>query len=119
VRLNIGDASVNGLFANGLFDLLSANNASLASGAVSTAIDLLTSLRADVGAYQEALNYTGANIDSALQNQEAARANLLDTDIASESTQLAIAALQQQSGIALQAQVNRLIPTMLDLLKGS
>lgn len=118
VKFNIGDSSVKGLFQNGVFNLLDATSAASASSAVGNALNNLISLRANVGAFQEGLNFTAANIDSALQNQDAARATLLDTDFASESTALAVAALQQQAGIATQAQVNRLIPSMLDLLKG-
>jgi len=118
-RLNIGDLSVGGLFPGGLGDLLSQGNASFASAAVNDAINRLVSARADVGAFQGALNYTAANVESALQNQDAARAQLLDTDFAASSTELAQATLLQQASIALQAQTNRLAPNILDLLRGT
>ncbi len=118
-RLNIGDMRVGGLFPGGLGDILTQGNASFSSAAVNDAINRLVSARADVGAFQGALNYTAANIESAMQNQDAARAQLLDTDFASTSTELAQASLLNQASIALQAQTNRLAPNILDLLRGT
>lgn len=119
LRLGIDNVGLGGLFANGVGDLLSQGNAAVAFGAVANAINTLTSARADVGSFQAALNYAGANIDSAILNQDAARSVLLDTDLASESTQMALSLLQQQAGIATLAQTNRMFPSILDLLKGN
>jgi len=118
LNLNIPSLNTNALFGGKTLDLLSFSGSANSFNVIGAAIDNLVSARAQVGAFQEALNYTSANLESAIQNQEAARATLEDTDIASESLQNAIAAVQQQAAIATLAQTNRLRPSVLDLLKG-
>lgn len=116
VNFTIGDLSTDALFSGETFNLLSAEGAVAAFGAIGAAIDTLTSQRADVGAYQQALDYTAANVDSAIQNQEAARSVLQDTDLASESTLNKLFETQAQAGIATLAQSNRLSGNLLQLL---
>jgi flagellin len=116
VNLKLGDISSRSLFGGRDLNLLSADAAAQALSYLRDAQDYLTTQRADVGAYAHALDYTGAQLDSAIQNQEAARAVLADTDIASESTRYALMALQQRAQIATLVQSNRLQSNILQLL---
>lgn len=116
VNLTLGDISSRSLFGGRDLNLLSANAATDALSYIRDAQDYLTAQRADVGAYAQALDYTGAQLDSAIQNQEAARAVLSDTDIVSESTRYALLALQQRAQIATLVQGNRLQSNILQLL---
>ena len=97
-------------------DVLTAADAAVASDAVDKAIDVVTSVRAEVGALQSRFNFASANIESSVQNQDAARGVLLDTDIAAESTAFSTAQVQLQAGIAVLAQANLLPQNLLKLI---
>jgi len=116
LNLSIGNLTTQALFGGQAFNLLSASGAAEAAAGVGRAIDTLTSQRADVGAFQQALGYTAANLNSAIQNQEAARSVFTDTDLASEATLNALLQTQNQAGIATLAQTNRLSGNLLQLL---
>lgn len=116
LQLGIGDFSTGGLGLDGL-NLLSADSAAAAFAAVGAAVNTLSSQRADVGAFQQALDFAGANIESAIQNQEAARAALTDTDIADNSTQRSLLEAARQAAISSLAQTNRLQGNLLQLIQ--
>lgn len=116
-----GDAlSIGSLTASSLLpapgDLLSAANASQALSAISNALDQATGARASIGSFQQALDFASANIDSAINNQEAASASLSETDLAAASTQKSQDQVQLNAAIALQAQGNKLTPALLKLV---
>lgn len=115
--LTIGDVSVDALFNGQNLNILTAANASQAFNAIRSAQDYLTSQRADVGSFQSALDYAAANVDTAIQNQEAARAALEDTDFAKEATNNALLTVQRQAQIALLAQGNKLSANLLRLVQ--
>ncbi len=116
-NLTIGDVSADALFNGQQLDILSVEGAQQAFAAVGAAINTVTSQRADVGSFQSALDYAAANVDSAIQNQEAARAALEDTDIAQESINNALLMVQRQAQIATLAQNNRLSANLLRLVE--
>jgi flagellin len=113
--LSIADLSANGLLGGSL-NLLTADSAQAAVTALGNAINTVTGVRADIGAFQSALDFSAANIDSAIANQDAARATLGETDIAEESTQLSLADLQRNASLAVTAQTNHLPATILQLI---
>ncbi len=115
VNLSIGNLSAEALLG-GNFNLQTQEGAQAAFAAVSGAINTLTSQRADVGALQEALNFAQGNLASAIQNQDAARSVLADTDFATASTESAQSRVQRQASIAVLAQSNRLPANILQLL---
>jgi flagellin len=116
VSLSIGGTTTASLFEGGAPDLLSQENAAGALSSLSVARDLLTSERAGAGAMAQALDFAGANIESAIQNQEAARANLADTDIAANATERSLLEVQRQASIATLSQTNQLSGNLLKLL---
>ena len=97
-------------------DVLTQANASAAADALDTAIDMVTSVRAEVGALQSRFSFAAANVESSIQNQDAARGVLLDTDVAAESTAFATAQVKLQAGIAVLAQANLLQQNLLKLI---
>lgn len=117
VSMVIGDVSTATLFDGASLDVLSADSAATAMDAIRSAQSYVTSQRANVGSYQEALSYTAANVETAIQNQEAARATLEDTDFASQSTLNALLEVQNKAGIATVAQGNKLNSNILRLLQ--
>jgi len=116
LSVGIDNISTNRLFGGKTLDVLTQDNAATASDALDAAIKTVTSVRAEVGALQSRFNYASANIQSAIQNQDAARGSLLDTDVASESTAYATAQVQLQAGISVLAQANQLPQNLLKLL---
>lgn len=117
VNLTIGNVSADALFNGKAIDILSQAGAAAAFSAIASAQDYVTSQRADVGSFQSALDFAAANVQSAIQNQEAARAALEDTDIAAESTNNAKLMVQRQAQIALLAQSNKMGSNMLKLIQ--
>ncbi len=116
VNLGIGDVSAKALFGGQNLNLLSLEGAQAAFAAIGQAIDSITAERAGVGAFQQALGYAGNAVDVAIQNQEAARATLQDTDLASESTLMALLKAQRDAGITTLAQTNKMSANMLKLI---
>ncbi len=115
LRVGISGVTADDLDLSTL-DVTTQENAALAADALDVAIDLVTSVRAEVGALQSRFDFAAANIESSIQNQDAARGVLLDTDIASESTSFATSQVQLQAGIAVLAQANLLPQNLLKLI---
>lgn len=113
--LSISDLSASGLLGGNL-NLLTAGGAQAAAAAIGDAINTVTGVRADIGAFQSALDFSAANIGSAIANQDAARATLGETDIAEESTQFSLADLQRNVTLSLTAQTNKLPANILQLI---
>ncbi len=115
-QLSIEPVSKEALLGSRPLDVLSQANAEAALTQIEKGIDSLSSLQADIGAFQENLGFAGAVVASATFNQEAARASLSDADIAAASTANAQNLLQQNISQALVAQGNRLAPSMVELI---
>lgn len=114
-QLDVPDLSADALGLDGL-DLLTQEGAQAALQALETAGDTLLSTQSDIGSFAQTLDFAAASIESALFNQEAARSELMDTDIAETSTELALLNVRRDAAFALQAQTNKLPPTLLDLI---
>lgn len=114
--LSISDLTTNGLFGGSIPNILSASSSQQALSAINDALNQVTSNRAAIGSFEQSVNFASANVDTAVNNQQAAMSSLTDTDLAAASTQLAQATVQQNAGIALTAQGNQLLPSLLNLL---
>lgn len=116
LTVTIASANAVSLFNGQSLDVTTAASAGVAGAALDLAIGKVTSLRADVGALQSRFNFASANLESSIQNQDAARGTLLDTDVSAESTAYATAQVQLQAGIAVLAQANQLPQNLLKLI---
>jgi flagellin len=114
--VNIGAATTDSLFEGKVLNIGTLADASRASDAIDIALATVTSIRASVGALQSRFNFASANIQISAQNQDASRSELLDTDIAQESTSYATAQVQLQAGISVLAQANQQLQALLKLL---
>lgn len=114
--LSIDNLSASSLLGGQPLDLLSADAAGTALGAIGDALNRITSVRADIGAYQSSVGYIAANVESAIANQQAAQSILQDTDFAEASTQFSLAEVLRNASIALAAQGNKLTPSLLRLV---
>jgi flagellin len=88
--------------------------ATLAS--IDLAIANLNTYRSTLGASQNRLEYAADNLTNIAQNTQAARSRILDTDYASESTELARTQILQQAGTAMLAQANTQAQIVTSLL---
>ena len=96
------------------------NTSSGAQSALTTldrAINAITDMRASMGAYQNRLTASIANLENTSMNLSASRSRILDTDYAKETTNLAKAQIIQQAATAMLAQANQSAQSVLALLK--
>lgn len=110
-----------GLFAGspsvGSTNVLTQATASAAIGVMDKALDQISGHRADIGATINRLNSTVSNLSNVSTNTQASRSRILDTDYATETTNLARAQIIQQAATAMLAQANQSAQTVLSLLK--
>jgi len=112
-----GDLTAAGLFGDQNPSLLTQEGAAAASEALKGAQGTLLSAQANIGSFSESLDYAAASLQSAIFNQDAARAEISDADFADAATQLALANVQRNIQLAVAAQSNKLPPRILDLLQ--
>ncbi|WP_417827928.1 flagellin [Thalassospira sp.] len=85
---------------------------------INSAIDTLQEARANIGTYQNRLDFAGQNLATTQENTESARSTLLDLDVAAEMTQFTSKQILVQSGVAMLAQANQMPQNLLRLLQG-
>ena len=117
INVTLENVATASIYGGQSLSVGSASNAAAAQPAVDKALQMLTAARATVGAFQSRFNFTSANLQTSIQNQDAARGTLLDTDVSSESTAYATSQVQLQAGIATLAQANQLPQQLLKLLQ--
>lgn len=99
---------------------VSLSTAALASTAISTidtALGLVASDRATLGAIQSQLESTVRNLSNVAENTAAARGRILDTDYAAETANLTKSQILQQASTAILAQANAQPQSVLALLQ--
>ena len=79
--------------------------------------DQLLSLRASIGAQQNQLSSALSTVFTTQENLTSARSQILDTDYAQETAELARTQILQQAGISVLSQANVSLQIVLDLLK--
>ncbi len=118
IRVSIGSGSTASLYNGATLSVASLASAQDASSTLDTAIDLAVELRAKIGGFQSRFDYATNAVQSAMENQDAARSLFLDTDVSAESTAYASAQVQLQAGISVLAQANLLQQNLLKLIGG-
>ena len=98
-------------------DLTTAAGAQDALTTLDSALDTITNSRAAMGAYQNRLTASIANLETTSMNLSASRSRILDTDYAKETTNLAKSQIIQQAATAMLAQANQSGQSVLALLK--
>ena len=128
IAVNFGDMTNS---ASGSFASLTLSAANLQAGTtasaltkgvsaitfIDSAITSVNTQRATFGAAVNQLTYAVDNLASVAVNAEASRSRILDTDYASETSELARTQIIQQAGTAMLAQANQLPQTVLSLLQ--
>ncbi len=99
-------------------DISTASGATKAMDTIDSALAQINSGRADLGATQNRLTSTIANVDSTNENLQAARSRIQDTDYAAESAKMSRAQVLQQAAGAMIAQANQAPQQVMQLLRG-
>ena len=98
-------------------DIGTIDEASTAIEDIDKSIDAINSSRAKIGAGINRLTYVTDNLSNVIQNTAASRSQIVDTDYATTTTNLARAQIIQQAGTAMLAQANQLPQSVLALLR--
>ena len=85
--------------------------------AIDKALQSINDSRAQLGAAQSRFQNTVNFLQSAVENQTAAKGRIMDADFASETANLSRAQILQQAGTAMIAQANQLPQGVLSLLR--
>ncbi len=118
ISFQIGATTTTSLSVNAsTVDLSTAAGAKSAMDYVDWAIGQLSSARASIGAIQNRLDYTSANLATAIENASSANSVIKDVDMASEMTSFTKNQILVQAGTAMLAQANQSPQLILSLLK--
>jgi flagellin len=91
--------------------------ASTAMTTIDTAIEAVSNQRSAFGAASNRMTHAVDNLTNVKTNAEASRSQILDTDYADATAELARTQIIQQAGTAMLAQANQLPQTVLALLQ--
>jgi len=116
ITLNISDATSKGLGIEDS-DVDALADAQRAVNALDSAIEKVNDERSNIGSLQNRFEFAASNLQSGIQNTEASRSSILDTDFAVEAAGLAKNQILTQSGTAMLAQANQISQNILSLLK--
>ena len=123
VTVSVGDMSSKGLGISNLRDtgLMSQEAASLTLDQVKngakSAINTVSSVRAELGAMQNRLEHTINNLDVASENMQSANSQIRDTDMAKEMMEYTKKNVLTQAAQAMLAQANQQPQSILQLLQ--
>ena len=117
IAMNIAQMSARGLGVNGL--MISGaddKNATAAINVVADALQKVSDQRATLGAIQNRLEHTIANLDNVVENTTAAESQIRDTDMATQMVTYSNNQILAQAGQAMLAQSNQSNQGVLSLL---
>ena len=92
--------------------------ASLAIEAYDMALQRVSKERAKLGAMQNRIEHTVANVDTEAENLQAAESGIRDVDMADEMTRYSKDNILLQAGQSMLAQANQMTQGVLSLLQG-
>lgn len=92
-------------------------NAAAALTVLDTQLSTLTSQRSAVGAVQNRLEHTVANLQNISENMNASRSTIMDANFAEESAKLARTQVLQQAGMSMLSQANQQSQNVMSLLQ--
>lgn len=99
-------------------DISTVAGAQSAIAAIDNALETINRQRADLGAVQNRLSSTVANLEVTSENLSAANSRIKDADFARETAELSRNQVLQQAGISILSQANASPQQVLSLLQG-
>ncbi|HET6486560.1 MAG TPA: flagellin [Spirochaetia bacterium] len=114
----LGVQGANGRASTATFISLSTpDNANAAIGIIDTALRLVSKQRADLGAYQNRLEYAMKGLSVGAENMQAAESLIRDTDMAAQMVEFVKDQILIQSSTAMLAQANTKPQSVLQLFR--
>jgi flagellin len=98
-------------------DISTSAGAQSAIDTIDAALATITDSRGEMGAVQNRLESTMANLGNISENVSAARSRIMDTDFAAETAALTRTQIMQQAGVAMLSQANSQPQMVLSLLQ--
>jgi flagellin len=122
VQVFVGTMTAGGLGLRNTGDqsfitLESPEEANRAIGTLDSALKIINKQRADLGAYQNRLEYAVAGLDIGAENLQASESRIRDTNMANQMVQFTRDQILAQSGTAMLAQANQRTASVLQLLQ--
>jgi len=115
INLKISKLSASNLSINGL-SVSTASKAGSAIEKIKSALEQVSTQRADLGAVQNRLEHTIKNLDNVVENTQAAESQIRDTDMASEMVKFSNNNILAQAGQSMLAQANQSNQGVLSIL---
>ena len=112
-----GALGIRNLGSGQVVSLSTPDGANRTIGILDAALKGISKQRADLGAYQNRLEYAVKGLDIGAENLQAAESRIRDADMASEMVDYTRNAILVQSATAMLAQANAKTQTVLQLLK--
>ncbi len=116
IAITIGNMNASTIGVNAI-SITSFTKAGLAMSAIAGALSVVSAQRSKLGALQNRLEHTIANLDVAAENTQAAESRIRDTDMASEMVQYSKNNILAQAGQSMLAQANQSTQGVLSLLQ--
>ncbi len=108
---------VRGLGNEEIISLETPDDANRAINTLDEALKKINKQRADLGAYQNRLEYTISGLDIGAENLQASESRIRDTDMAAQMVNFTKDMVLQQAGTAMLAQANQSTQNVLSLLQ--
>jgi flagellin len=119
-QMSVASSNLTGVYGAGAASAISTAATSANAANISALDDALTAIngaRANLGAVQSRFTNTINFLQTAAENQAAAKGRIMDADFAAETSNLSRAQILQQAGTAMIAQANQLPQGVLALLR--
>jgi flagellin len=121
IQVFIGTMTAEGLgvkdiASKQILSLSTPDNANRALGVLDSALKIVNKQRADLGAYQNRLEYTAKGLAIGAENLQAAESRIRDADMAAEMVEFTKNSILIQSSTAMLAQANLKPQSVLQLL---
>lgn len=117
VSVTIASTTASALGVDSAISFSTAAAATTALTALDTAIDTLSTRRAGLGAVQNRLQVSIANLGSARENISAANSRIRDVDVAAETAEMTRNNILMQAGVSILAQANQAPSVAMNLLR--
>ena len=98
-------------------DVSTKEGANEALSILDTAIDTISNARAEMGATMSRFEFRSAQIDTSVENLEAAKSAIADVDIAKEQASLSSSTVKVQAAVAAASQANQMPQNLLSLIR--
>jgi len=116
ITVNFKGMNASSIGVGSAVNVTTATKATTALSNIQSAIKSVSSLRADLGAFQNRLEHTINNLNNVVENTTSAESQIRDTDMASEMVKYSNNNILSQAGQAMLAQANQSNQGVLSLL---